>query len=301
MSKRSKTRLYRTYRGMLDRCNNPHTKAYPRYGGRGITVCAEWKESFDSFAAWALSHGYDEALPGKFNSLDRIDPDGDYSPENCRWIPMSQQAANKSRVVRLTFNGVTHTLPEWAEITGIPYDTLHARYHRYHWSAEDTLTRPVGLEQEHRMADGTRCTVSQIAQQAGIPYYLAYTRLKYTSWTPDEIAAGASRDTQFAYRSTDGTMYTLSQIAEQAGVSRQTAWHRLHDLGWSVEQALHTPQRTVETYTDSNGRTYTISELASITAQPPTTLRSRLKSLHWTVDECLAGHRFKNTDSKEYA
>ena len=90
------SRLEYIRRGMMARCHIPHRKDYPRYGGRGIRVCASWRHDASQFYRWALTHGYDDAL-----SIDRIDPDKDYSPDNCRWIPLADNvaAANRRRRV----------------------------------------------------------------------------------------------------------------------------------------------------------------------------------------------------------
>lgn len=85
----SQTRLYKIWQGMLNRCRNPNVKRYDCYGGRGITVCAEW-ETFEPFRNWALANGYDDSL-----SIDRIDVNGNYEPHNCRWITMLEQAKNR--------------------------------------------------------------------------------------------------------------------------------------------------------------------------------------------------------------
>lgn len=120
---RSGTRLYRIWSNMKDRCYRPSNEYFSRYGGRGISVCEEWKENFYSFEEWAYSHGYREYL-----TIDRIDNNGNYCPENCRWTTQSVQMRNMSKSIFLTIDGVTRNVNEWAETTGLPVDVIRNRH-----------------------------------------------------------------------------------------------------------------------------------------------------------------------------
>lgn len=128
---KSRSRIYKIWGGMKARCNNPQNKSYVYYGAREIKVCDEW-QSFEAFYDWAMSNGYSDEL-----SIDRIDVDGDYEPLNCRWANAHEQRVNQ-RVIEITFNGETHNLYEWSEITGIKYATLIWRYHQ-NWTPEKIL------------------------------------------------------------------------------------------------------------------------------------------------------------------
>lgn len=134
----SNTRIYREYASMKRRCDNPNVQDYSHYGGRGITICEEWRNDFMAFYNWAMANGYRDDL-----TIDRIDFNGNYEPSNCRWATMKEQANNTRRNSFLEFNGETKTVKQWAEIVGIRYGTLVARLNDYGWSVEKALTTPV--------------------------------------------------------------------------------------------------------------------------------------------------------------
>ena len=138
------TRLYRIYTGIKNRCMNKRSPDYPNYGGRGVSVCEEWISDFKSFHDWAMSNGYANNL-----SIDRIDPNGNYEPNNCRWVQNKVQARNKKDTLYLTYKGETRPLSEWAEIKNIPYPTLHYRF-KSGWTANEILN--IGVNHGNKIA-----------------------------------------------------------------------------------------------------------------------------------------------------
>ena len=136
-----RSRLYRIWTNMKSRCYNPKIPTYHYYGGRGIKVCDEWLHDFQAFRDWSMLNGYQDKL-----SIDRIDNDGDYSPTNCRWVNQSIQMRNSSHARNLTYNGETHCIREWSEITGLNENCIINRI-KCGWTTEDTLTKPVGFNQ----------------------------------------------------------------------------------------------------------------------------------------------------------
>jgi len=123
--KKSGTHLYRVWQGMKARCNNPRNHRYNRYGGRGIKVCSEWENNFESFYSWANTNGYQDDL-----TIDRIDNDGNYTPGNCRWASRRTQSRNRSSNVLVEHKREKMTLIQLSEETGVPYSTLSARHDR---------------------------------------------------------------------------------------------------------------------------------------------------------------------------
>ncbi|MFZ6813589.1 hypothetical protein ACO0K3_03910 [Undibacterium sp. Rencai35W] len=119
----SKSALYLIWTGMKDRCGNPNNPNYDRYGGRRITVCDRWANSFEDFSA-------DVGKRPRGTSLDRIDNDGNYEPSNCRWATKIVQARNTSGNRYFTINSEKRSLAEWCEINNLPYQRVYARLKR---------------------------------------------------------------------------------------------------------------------------------------------------------------------------
>lgn len=122
-----KSRIYNIYICMKERCYNTKAKSYSDYGGRGIEICDEWigENGFQNFCSWALENGYNEKL-----TIDRINVNGNYCPENCRWTTHKVQNNNTRRNRIVQYNGESHSVSEWAEITGINRSTLVTRLNK---------------------------------------------------------------------------------------------------------------------------------------------------------------------------
>lgn len=121
------TRIYRIWKLMLSRCFNKNVPAYHNYGGRGIVVCNEWRHDFINFYNWSMVNGYKENL-----SIDRINNNDIYKPNNCKWATMDEQANNKRSNVKVSFGGKYITLRQLSNETGITYSALTHRYYRHH-------------------------------------------------------------------------------------------------------------------------------------------------------------------------
>jgi len=130
------TRVYRIYTMMLQRILNPNMDNYNFYGGRGIKVCDRWYESFE----WFLADMGEPPSPE--HTLDRINPDGDYAPDNCRWATKEEQMLNRRSTHWITFDGVSLSLGQWAKKTNINRKTLSTRLGRG-WPVERTLTEGI--------------------------------------------------------------------------------------------------------------------------------------------------------------
>ena len=131
------TRLYRIWKAIRTRCNNPNFYRYCDYGGRGITICKEW-DDFTNFYNWAINNGYSEEL-----SIDRINVNGNYEPSNCRWVDDFVQMNNTRKNVYLEINGETKSLSEWVREFDLEhdYEIIRVRYHKEGFQSVDQLFR----------------------------------------------------------------------------------------------------------------------------------------------------------------
>ena len=131
----SHTRIHNIWCTMRERCRTKGSSGYKKYGAKGIRVCNEW-ESFETFRDWAYANGYADDL-----SIDRIDPKGNYEPSNCRWVTQKVQQNNRSNNIKLTYNGETKSIIEWAAFLNVPVRKLYSRYY-LKWSTDRIIEQP---------------------------------------------------------------------------------------------------------------------------------------------------------------
>lgn len=177
-------KLRNAWFGMMRRCYTNDRPDYHHYRSFGITICDEWLNDFDSFALWALNNGVAYDL-----SLDRIDNDKGYSPDNCRWTTRTQQNNNSSQNKIIRYNGKEQTLAEWAREYNINYEKL---WHRVNagWPIKDALTKPLNYGPTKNSLimtyKGKQQSLADWARETGLPYYLVLERYK-RGWPPEKV------------------------------------------------------------------------------------------------------------------
>lgn len=193
---------YTSYCSMKQRCYYAASNRYYLYGGRGITVCDRWLDPENGFLNFLADMG---SRPSQKHSIDRIDVNGNYCPENCRWATLGEQAINKSSNLRITYNGKTQCLAEWSREVGISRDTISGRLNNG-WSEEEALTTPIGVARENGRSR-------------------------------KDTARNRKNNTYISY---NGKTQCLSAWQEETGICGSTIMYRLNH-GWTVEKALTTP------------------------------------------------------------
>lgn len=176
----SHTRIYRCWASMIYRCENPKNKNYHQYGGKGIKICDEWHD-FLSFMVWADKNGYKDNL-----TIDRIDHFGNYEPNNCRWITITDQQQNKSTTHYLTYNGETHSIGDWARKTGIDAKLILSRIVRGR-TVEQALTDQVKPSSHIIEYMGMKDNIIGWARRFNIHEHTFYTRLKRNNFDLEYI------------------------------------------------------------------------------------------------------------------
>lgn len=242
----SNTRLYTMFCGVKARCYNPNNISYKWYGEKDVRICEEWLQDFKKFYDWSIQNGYDETLPRGAQTLDRKDTNGDYSPDNCRWITIQQQQRNKENNVTYELNGEKHLLCEWAEILGVDYGFLKSRVGDYGWTLEQALKEPfnakINLNKARIKYKGENLTIKEWSEKLGISEKLIRSRMQ-TSKDPEHILRakkGERKDSIIIeYK---GKEQNLKEWSRELDINYGTLKSRIK-RGWSAEQALSTSIR----------------------------------------------------------
>lgn len=202
----------RRWMNMIGRCYDPEHKQFRNYGGRGISVCAEW-HSFEGFLLGLPDGWFGRA------EMDRIDNDGNYEPSNVRWATKKQNCANRRTARLITANGETRSLTEWAESTGIDCRTISDRIDTQGWSAEKAVSTPVLSDPAARMAHAK--SFRKPPKMVG-----------HREWRKNRPKR---QDRTFSH---DGRQMTLRQLSAECGVPLKLLRKRICERGWTVDRAI---------------------------------------------------------------
>ena len=224
-------RLKNVYRAMKNRCTNTNRHNYHRYGGRGIKICDDWLNDIETFIEWSLKNGYKIGL-----QIDRIDNDGGYSPENCRWVTPKENANNKESNVLITYNNETKSIAEWSEIVDIDAKTLYYRYSKG-CKIEDLFNQKEYVTLEY---NGDIKTLSEWSVITGIDYKTIHYRYS-KGWSASEIIETPTKVKQITV-SYNGETHTIKEWAKILKINPSTLHTRRHS-GWTDEEIIKGKRR----------------------------------------------------------
>jgi hypothetical protein len=254
---RARTREYRIWTAMIQRCYNEDHVSYRNYGARNVIVCEAWREDFAAFFR-------DMGHCPQGMSIDRKDPQGPYSPENCHWATHKEQNENRRHTVRLTHNDETRTLSEWATVTGLASRTIYMRIFRRGWPVDEALTRPLGkrvygvprkvkkriLAREHAnravaiALRGGKLVKPPSCEHPGCD--ATEIEAHHHSYEPDKRLdviwlCSSHHPKSFEVTLTwQGVTRTLREWSREVGIPRRTLYCRVQ-RNWSVQETLTTP------------------------------------------------------------
>lgn len=248
MIKANQHPAYSSYQSMKTRCHNPNYKSYHRYGGRGIKVCYRWLTSF-----WLFLEDMGEK-PTPEHQIDRIDSNGDYTPENCRWVLPKEQQNNRSSNVILEFRGKSQTMQQWCDELGLSKALVRTRLFEYGLSIEEALTRPLRAHLANLRDDISRSgakpltvngethTLNEWARRIGISRTTLSGRIK--RWGAEMAVSGNMPSNSLHRKSAkpitfNGETHTRTEWARILGISYPALWKSVRRYGEQGAIQLH--------------------------------------------------------------
>lgn len=259
-------RLRKIYENMKQRCYYPKDKAYKYYGGKGIIIYDEWLNDKKKFYEWALNNGYQENL-----TIDRKDVNGNYEPDNCRWITIQEQQSNRSNNVFVEIEGERKTASQWSKESGISINVLNGRIRN---GIDDIFNfKNTYLSVE---INGKIKTLKELSNESGIPYYLIIDRY-HAGWNPENLLDDPKNEIK--YIEINGEIHTATEWAEISGLTREIILMRL-SYGWKNEDLLKPKKREgKKKYIEIDGESHTIDEWCKIMNIHRNTFYRRLRKL----------------------
>ena len=247
---KSKHRIKHIWYGMRKRCYQKGCIAYPFYGGRGITMCDEWFNDFNTFYTWSIQNGYSDTL-----SIDRIDVNGNYCPDNCRWATRHVQGFNKTNTIRVSVDGKLKTIDEMSKESGLPWSVIYGRIsgsrNKEH-SSKDIYSTP---NRKLIKINGEEKTIGAWLKESDISYSMYFRRTHDWGWTPERaITTPRSRALPKKPRepihpiTINGVTKGLNAWCAEYGICPGTVRSRMANYGWDYEKAITTKSATVKRF-----------------------------------------------------
>lgn len=277
-----KTTEYRIWAGIIQRCENPKDTAYSNYGGRGITVCNEWREGFLVFLKDMGER------PSLQHSIERIDNEVSYCPDNCKWATREEQANNTRRNVYYDYDGEQLTIPQIARKVGIPSKTLWKRIVERDWDLMKAIDTPIKTKQERTYVySGVEMNLKEVADAAEVDYKRLHDRVVNQGIElVDAINKSSPVRHVLEYQ---GRLLTIPELAKETNMNPSTIHTRIFSDGLTAEEAVAKPvgKRRARVDYPYQGRMLTAREISDITKVDYVKLRNYLVR-GATVNEALA-------------
>lgn len=223
-------KLSRRLSQMKGRCYNKNNNRYRNYGARGIVVCDEWNENTELFIQWSLNNGYKEGL-----SIDRIDVNGPYSPENCRWVDDYIQANNKSDTLYIEYQSERKSLADWCRELDINYEMTRKRFHKG-WSIEELFNTESNYHYVTLEISGEERTISEWSKIYNIPRKIIAQRY-YKGDSPEECLREVGKFKQQDTINIEGETITFKAAAKKLNTPYSTLKGRRR-RGWTDEEII---------------------------------------------------------------